>query len=219
MEKLLDWADANYTKSTNLPSKPHAIIALNKSEHTTTEEQWKTRFATANLLSTDIRANNTFKKYATKWRNAQVQIRDTSDLLRCYYSSVTVVRLPQKSRAQLMHEQCGVLYKAIFKCCEESMETKKERRMLPDADEFGLYISLAFDHFSESLELPFDYVEASLKHQPPPVSLADNIINFARMIANQDPQLQIAQLFTKLAPMVASCLMLDSARKQRMGKS
>ena len=91
--------------------------------------------------------------------------------------------------------------------------------MLPDADEFGLYISLAFDHFSESLELPFDYVEASLKHQPPPVSLADNIINFARMIANQDPQLQIAQLFTKLAPMVASCLMLDSARKQRMGKS
>jgi hypothetical protein len=217
VEKLLDWADANYTKSTNLPSKPHVIIALNKSEHTTAPEQWNTINATANLLSTSIKANSTFTKYAKKWRDAQVQIRDTNDLLRCYYSSVKVVRLPQKSRAQRMHEQCKALYNVISACCDDSMEIKKERRMLPDADEFGLYLSLAFDHFSESLEIPFDYVEASLKHQPPPASLADNIIGFARMIANQDSNLRVDELFTELAPVVASCLMLDSARKQRMG--
>lgn len=89
--------------------------------------------------------------------------------------------------------------------------------MLPDMDKFGLYISLAFDHFSESLDRPFDYVQASLKHQPPPMTLADTLENFLLMIAAQLPEMRTRDLFKRVTLFVAPCLMLDSARKQRTG--
>ena len=90
--------------------------------------------------------------------------------------------------------------------------------MLPDVDEFGLYLSLAFDHFSETLDKPFDFVHASLKYQPIPETLADNILIFAKAVArNCQLEGQIKELFEKLTPMIVSCLMLDSARKRRIG--
>ena len=90
--------------------------------------------------------------------------------------------------------------------------------MLPDVDEFGLYLSLAFDHFSESLDKPFDFVQASLKNQPIPETFADNILILARAVArNCALEGQIKELFEKLTPMIVSCLMLDSARKKRIG--
>ena len=140
------------------------------------------------------------------------------DLLRCYYSTVHVIRIPKKSRFQLLHEQRNSLYQVIVDCCRESQEAKLDRRMLANVDEFGFYLSLAFDHFSESLEVPFDYVEASLREQPPPETLSDNIFAFARIIADSfGIQGKIEELFTKLTPMIASCLMLDSTRKQHIG--
>jgi hypothetical protein len=142
------------------------------------------------------------------------------DLLRCYYSTVHVVRIPKKSRIQLLHDQRNELYKTIVNCCEESQEVKSDRRMLADVDEFGLYLSMAFDHFSESLDTPFDYMEASLKHQPPPETLSENILTFARMVASKRNLWgKIEPLFNEITSMVASCLILDSTRKQRIGPS
>jgi hypothetical protein len=220
VEKLLNWADSNYARSTNLPTKPHAIIALNKSDHSTPEYQWDPVNATASLLtstSAQINKNPTFRKYVAKWKHANVHVRDMNDLLRCYYSTVKVVRLPDKSRLQRMHDQRKELDRVIQECCNDTMEVKTERRMLPDVDEFGLYLSLAFDHFSESLDTPFDYVEASLKHRPPPESFADNLKVFVSKVAARKSETDVSQLFDFLAPFVASCLILDSSRKQRIG--
>lgn len=142
-----------------------------------------------------------------------------NDLLRCYYSTVKVVRLPEKSRLQRMHDQRKELHQAIQECCNETMEAKKDRKMLPDVDAFGLYLSLAFDHFSESLDTPFDYVEASLKHRPPPETFADNFKVFVKMVADRTSEKKVSHLFDFLTPFVASCLILDSSRKQRIGKT
>jgi hypothetical protein len=223
VEKLLIWADSNYSKSTNLPSKPHAIIALNQSDTSTPDDQWNEVSATANLLKSAnarISQNKTFMKYAQLWRSPNSRIRDMDELLRCYYSTVHVVRIPKKSRIQLLHDQRNVLYKTIVNCCRESQEVKLDRRMLADVDEFGLYLSMAFDHFSESLDAPFDYVEASLKHQPPPETLAQSILTFAKLVASRrNLHGKITHLFDEITSMVASCLILDSTRKQRIGPS
>jgi hypothetical protein len=221
VEHLLEWANANYPKATNLPSKPHAVIALNKSDHMTPDDQWSSINATANLLKSttaQINKNSTFRRYADKWKSYQSRVRDMEDLLKCYYSTVHVVRLPDKSRFQRMHDQREELYSVIINCCKDSHETKMERNMLPDVDEFGLYLSLAFDHFSESLDEPFDFVAASLKYQPVPDSMQDNMKRFVFAIGEtQGMRGRISELFTMLTPMIASCLMLDSARKQRIG--
>lgn len=225
---LLNWANANYMRTTNFPTKPHAIIALNKSDHSTPEHSWDEVTATASLLKSanaQIDKNSTFIKYVDMWKASNTRIRDMDDLLRRYYSTVKVVRLPDKCRLQRMHQQRQALYEVIQKCCDDTMDVEKDRNMLPDVEEFGLYLSLAFDHFSESLDVPFDYVEASLKHQPPPLTFIDSMLVFIRMIAQEakpahdsNPQLQATEvLFDLLTPFVASCLMLDSSRKQHIG--
>ncbi|KAI0433875.1 acyl transferase/acyl hydrolase/lysophospholipase [Xylaria sp. FL1042] len=64
VEKLLAWANVNHSKSVNLPSKPHAIIALNKCPNSTPDEMWNSLTATDQLfksMSSQIQKNNTFQ--------------------------------------------------------------------------------------------------------------------------------------------------------------
>lgn len=221
VEELLKWADKNYKGSANLPSKPHVIIAINKCESATPADQWNTATATADLLSatnSQIRKNKTFEKYVKIWEKRDLDVEDMRDLLKCYYSSVHVVRIPQKSRYNLLSEQRDKLYNLILECCDRSSETKLGKRMLADVDEFGLYLSLAFDHFAESLEVPFDFIRASLKSNPPPETFPANLYSFILQVARwKNLRGKIEALFDLVKSMVASCIMLDSSRNQRMG--
>ncbi|KAJ8132294.1 hypothetical protein O1611_g1330 [Lasiodiplodia mahajangana] len=222
VEKLLAWADANRSKSVNLPSKPHAIIALNKCPNSSPDALWNTLEATENLyksMNSQIQKNITFQAYVKKWESSRVRISDMEELFRCYYSKVHVIRIPDKSRYKLLEQQRNELYSIIRSCCSKSFMKKKEARILPDADEFGMYISLAFDHFSQTLEEPFDYVKASLRHQPPPKTMADKLYAFARLVGRRlHLEGRIEALFTKLVEMVASCLMLEAVRKRLFGQ-
>lgn len=223
VERLLEWADANYSRSINQPTKPHAIIALNKSNPKTPADQWNTMNATANLLNTTsakIDENKTFVKYAKMWKKVSLsRIDSMQDLLRCYYSTVHVVRLPEKSRYQLLNQQRQLLHQVIGDCCAISFKDKQERELLTDVDEFGLYLSLAFDHFSETLDEPFDFVEASLKRNPLSSSFANNLLIFARRMGpHKGCSGEVLELFDYMSPFVASCILLESVRKQRIGR-
>lgn len=129
-----------------------------------------------------------------------------------------MVRLPDKSRYQLIHEQLDVLHDVIHTCCDRSFQKKEELKMLPNVDQLQIYMTMAFDHFSETLDEPFDYVKASFKYRPPPETLADNLLEFVLLIAEKcglgD---DIEGLFNRVTDLVASCIMVDSARKQRYG--
>ncbi|KAI9158039.1 Calcium-independent phospholipase A2-gamma [Paramyrothecium foliicola] len=222
VEKLLIWADTNYSKSINLPSKPHAIIALNKCNNSTPESLWNHFTSTDEFfrsMNSQIKRNKTFQAYVKKWQSANFRISDMDELFGCYYSSVHVIRIPDKSRYQLLSNQRDDLYSLIIRCCNKAFIKKKDNRMLPDVDEFGLCLSLAFDHFSQTLDEPFDYVQASLKYKPPPETMADNLHIFSRLVGQKlGLQGQIEPLFNKLTHMVASCLMLDSVRNRRFGQ-
>ena len=221
VEKLLKWAAANYPNTANLPSKPHAIIALNKSGNNTEPHSWQPVHATSHLLesaSAQIERNTTFRTYVDEWKGKGVDgIDNMKELLKRYYSTVQVIRLPELNRYNLLNDQRSLLYETIRTCCDKSLKTKIERQMSLDADELGLYLSLAFDHFSEDLDTPFDFIKASLKRHPPPETFKDSILSLANMLAKQQ-NLTIEDLFRSMEPLIASCLMLDAARKDRFGK-
>lgn len=223
VEKLLEWADANYSRSINQPIKPHAIIVLNKSNTKTPDDQWDTINATAHLLSTtnaQLDDNRTFAKYAKEWRRRSTsRIDSMHDLLRCYYSTVHVVRIPEKSRYQLLNQQRQQLHNVITNCCAMSYRDKQDRELLTDVDEFGYYLSLAFDHFSETLDEPFDFVEASLKRNPSSNNFGDDLLQFAINLATYRGFAgQVLVLMKHLTPFIASCILLESVRKQRIGR-
>ncbi|KAH8667562.1 hypothetical protein BGZ60DRAFT_564753 [Tricladium varicosporioides] len=225
LEKLLDWASASIEKSLNQPALPHVIIALNATDLQIDEKQWGVREATAILMS-DIEGAISrvprFGEYAHLWREAGRLITTTKDLLECYYSSVTVVRIPTHGRYMLMNEQISKLHSQIQTCCEASYLTKKRVRMLSNDEKLQVYLQSAFDHFSHNLEVPFDFVKEAVKNNPIPRDFGGNILKLAIAVRDHNSFVNHydgANIFTKLSHMVASCLMLNSARQSLLGST
>lgn len=76
----------------------------------------------------------------------------------------------------------------------------------------------AFDHFSSNLDQAFDFVQASFLYKPIPTDFAGNILKLAvNMMDVWQHKLDGAGIFRELSFMVASCIMLDSARNKTRG--
>lgn len=120
-----------------------------------------------------------------------------------------------------MAEQREQLYNKITAGCERSRQRKAALDRLPDADQFALYLSLAFDHFAgpNGLKEPFDFISASLKVHPPPPTFAGNVLTLINMVAREYHSLKInlPKLFEALTPIIASYLMLECIRRERPG--
>jgi hypothetical protein len=223
LEKLLDWASASIEKSLNQPALPHMIIALNASDLSLDERQWGVEEATRCLLSDiegAIHRVPRFQEYAKLWRDAGRVINTTRDLLECYYSSITVVRIPSQGRYMLMNEQISKLHFEIKKCCQVSYWTKKRVRMLSSDEKLQVFLQSAFDHFSQNLNSPFDFVKEAVKNNPIPRDFGGNILKLAIAVRDHncfvDPH-DGQNIWLALSQMVASCLMLNSARQSLLG--
>jgi hypothetical protein len=91
--------------------------------------------------------------------------------------------------------------------------------MLLDAEELQSYLQCAFDHFALSLDHPFDFVQASFSNSPIPLDFGGNILKLAiNLMQVWKNQIDMEVIFQELSYMVASCIMLDSARKKNLGK-
>jgi len=170
-------------------------------------------------LSETVFQNEKFKKYARFWRERQRQIDSVKQLLLSYYSSVKVVRIPTNGRPNLINEQVIKLYGCIEDACDQSREQKGQLRMLVDANELQPYLQAAFDHFACDLDTPFDFVQAAFINSPIPLDFGGNILKLALNI--MDAWQDVASgpmIFTELSYMVASCIMLDSARNGTKGE-
>jgi hypothetical protein len=93
--------------------------------------------------------------------------------------------------------------------------------MLSNDEKLQVYLQSAFDHFSQNLNKPFDFVKEAIKNNPIPRDFGGNIMKLA--IAVKDHNRFIDQhdgpkIFRELSHMVASCLMLNSARQDLLCK-
>jgi hypothetical protein len=208
----LDWAFAKAQGSINQPNRPWAILILNRCGSDTASELWDESRSTEDLLNFSITGSSAFNKYMKMTGEISMD-----KILGKFYANVTVLRLPDKNNYQLLDTQRGRLYKVIRKACDYSHQLKKQRRMLPDADDLQLYLQLAFDHFSERLDEPFDFIAASLRHRPMPKTLKEHILNLAQRVARDTGNEKTESVFGRLTKFIASCIRLDAARKNLLG--
>jgi len=221
MERLVQWAAAALETSSNQPILPHLIIALNASENTVDAEQWDVDVATR--LHTEvpievINKNPSLRPFVKFWEDRGHPITSAMDLLRTYYANVRVVRIPTGARPKLISEQTIKLYDEIKKACETSRYQKRKLRMLLSADELQPYLQFAFDHYSNNLNAPFDFVKASFAQNRIPNDFGGSIlkmaINIMQVWVNK---LDAEHIFNELSTLVASCIMLDSTRNKIPG--
>ena len=220
LTKLIGWASTSLEKSLGQPALPHVIIVLNATDLAIDAGQWDVSEATRKLLS-DVEASieriPALQTELGNWRAKGRSIKTTKDFLECYYSSISVVRIPEKGRYMLMDEQVGKLHSQIFVKCQQSQYAKRKVRMLSNSDDLQLYLQLAFDHFSGDLDVPFNFVEVALKINPIPSDFSGSIVKLAVTIKNHCPSAQISWIVENLTLMVASCIMLDIDRNRRLG--
>jgi hypothetical protein len=221
IDHLIQWAAAALETSSNQPVLPHAIIVLNASDHGTDPKLWDVDNSTAALLNSVGRAvqqNHHFRKHADFWREKKKYIGSIEDLLSSYYSSIRVVRVPAKGWPLLINDQLGKLYKEITWAAKQARASKHKLRMLLDSDELHPYLQYAFDHFCRDLDVPFDFVQASFAHNPIPSDFGGNILKLAINIMDVwKDRLDGPRIFKELSFIVASCIMLESARHRTLG--
>ena len=211
-EKLLAWAQANAEGSINLPTKPHAIIVWNKVEANTDSAAWDPVRSTHELLNFNIVESEAFRKYC------KPGIINMKQLLNQYYSEVTVIRMPEKNNFDLLDHQRRSLYDTIYEECNNSHLVKLQAQMLADADDLQLYLQSAFDHFSESLDRPFDFIAASVKNSPISQDLSGHVVCLADLVAREIRAGTTNIVFDEITDFVASCIRLDAARKHLLGQ-
>ena len=221
LEKLVTWASESYEKSLGQPALPHVIIVLNATDLAIDARQWDVAEATRKFFSdveTSIERIPGLQALLAYWRAEARSIKTTKDLLECYYSSITVVRIPTKGHYMLMDEQVAKLHTEIVVKCSQLHYKKKKVHMLSNSEDLQLYLQLAFDHFSQNLDEPFNFVKVALKVNPIPSDFSGNILKLAVAIKDHHPLWTLATIFEHLSLMVASCIMLDIDRHRRLGK-
>lgn len=221
LQKLLDWGERSLEMSINQPTLPHAIIAVNATEIGVRMSEWEVESATTSLLSAvqnslrPATAVPEFVQLANKWRERGRRVETVLDLIRCYYSSFSVVRIPEKGRYGLLNDQVRKLHKRISDCCKTSYNTKRTARMLLSAEALNVYFQAAFDHFSQQLDRPFNFVEVSLRNNPIPLDFGGHILQ----LANSELTLTGAKsgplIFQHLSYMVASAVLLEVVRNTK----
>jgi hypothetical protein len=220
LSKLLSWEAMSLEKSLNQPTLPHAVIALNATDMAIDPREWDPQHASRFLMDAvaeSVYGDPEYRKLAYYWATRGKTIYTMSDLLRCYYSSVTVVRIPIKGRYMRMEKKIELLYSTIIDRCEESYHTKRNARMLSKADELHLYVQSAVDHFAHDLTNPFNFIDTACNINPIPTSFEGNILHLAIAVRDRTSHIDGRELFLKLSPMVASCIMLDSVPHNLLG--
>jgi hypothetical protein len=128
------------------------------------------------------------------------------------------VRIPAEGRPKLIQEQTQKLYAEVSMGCQKSRERKESLRMLLDAEELQSYLQCAFDHFARTLDVAFDFVQASFFNSPIPLNFGGNILKLAINMMKLKEYTTARSIFDKLSNMVASCIMQDSVRHNIKGK-
>ncbi|KAF2736521.1 hypothetical protein EJ04DRAFT_462876 [Polyplosphaeria fusca] len=239
LSKLINWASASMEKSLNQPTLPHAIIALNATDMEVHQNEWETDYATDTLMAAiaeAIHQDLTYRHLAEYWISRGKQIRTTKDLLECYYSSITVVRIPVKGRYMKIDEQISKLHNVLCTKSSESFKAKRRSRMLSNAEELNVYLQCAFDHFSRDLDTPFNFMDIAFRMNPIPQDFGGNILKLAVATKSSNrfadpghvltPELDwevfsltdySRNMFRELSLMVASCILLDCVRQNLKG--
>ncbi|ORY05071.1 hypothetical protein BCR34DRAFT_572302 [Clohesyomyces aquaticus] len=220
LERLLEWGSVAVETTNNQPILPYAIIVINATKFDTQPSLWDVETSTKLFFESfaeTVDKNAEFCRHAELWRKRGKSIVTLESLMLCYFSSIRVLRIPTNSRPQLLNEQTEKLYAEIRRGSQIGLNQRADLRMSLDIFEFQAYLNHAFDHFCETIELPFDFVRSTLLHTHLSTTFADGILALAIYMIPENPRKSALAIFEKLSPLIASSIMLDTTRSNLKG--
>lgn len=213
-------------KSLNQAGKPHIIIVIDAVNIHVGDEDWNTDVATRQLLqildNARFRNNNPLKLMADRIvADGGPHLDSIGGLMRYFYASVTVVRLPQTPYLGRMETRVRKLYRAIESATGQSYGEKSKLGVAVTADGIQPMFSAAADQFSKDMDAPFHLLAEAWRGIPGPKGMAGGlqhfICAFRRASRHGDYETDTVQLLNDLGPLFSSCLLLDAERHSLLG--
>lgn len=200
---------------------PFAIIVINAVDSRTDENLYDVGNATQKLfdgLSQVIHQNPEFRNWASFWReHFEQDIDTTKELLLRYYTDVRIVFVPEKGRPALVHQQYRALRNEIQSAVSRSQSRRLNARLLLNSDQLNPYLQFAFEHFSKTLDTPFDFVKTSSVFEEFHSNSSPVLCLVKAYTATSQTNSGSLEVFLSIAPLIGSAIMLDMARRQLPG--
>ncbi|KAM0370021.1 hypothetical protein ACHAPY_010700 [Fusarium culmorum] len=220
---LLEWAEVSHASATNRFGLPHLIIVLNRSDDKSDWDPIATAQQILNEQQGILEGNHKVKAIAGKFRAVGVPINTLKDLLLTSYAPVQFIRLPDGKSVFCLSTQLGRLQEMIYRSSHQSLDEKFDRRMLLSGPHMDKFFRLAFDHFSNKINEPLDFLAQLISLRPPPAKMAarlsEMMITTFKTLDTEADQNSIAPRFCSVViPLVCSMMALDAARSSFLGK-
>ncbi|KAK1752635.1 hypothetical protein QBC47DRAFT_389002 [Echria macrotheca] len=218
--KLLQWAHASHASAINRLTLPHLIVILNQSDD---DSAWDPAETTRQVLAEQagiLDGNRVVASIRDAYRKSGARIDCLEDLLKQSYSSIHFIRLPRVASCARLSEQLRLLHATIRDCSQEGQRQKMQANMLLSSKALDQFFKLAFDHYANKLNEPFDLLKVLLTVQPPPDTLSANIswmlqqtFKVAQKDIGPDDDSKPAAAFAQaVAPVICSVIALDIVR-------
>ena len=200
---------------------PFAIIIINAVDSQTDRNLYDVGNATQKLLdglSQAIHQNPEFRNWASFWReNFEQDIDTTKELLLRYYTDVRVVFVPEKGQPALVYQQYQALRNEIQSAVSRSQSRRLNARLLLNSEQLNPYLQFAFEHFSRTLETPFDFVRTSSAFEEFNSNSSPVLCLVKAYTATFQAGSGCLDIFVSISPLVGSAIMLDMARRELPG--
>lgn len=176
-------------------------------------------YATQSLLTDldqTVTTNTAFIKWSQFWHERGRDIYTLKDLLTAFYSDIRIVHIPEKGRPGQVHRQYRVLRDEVQRAAFRSQRRRQRANLLLNSLQFNPYLQIAYEHFSITLDIPFDFIKASSFFYD--IAQDRNpVLNLIRACFALWPQDTSQQVLIPLAPLIASAMMLDVIRREIKG--
>jgi len=216
--KLLEWAQNSQKTAVNRVILPHLIVVLTLSPNELSD--WDPAKTTPVILHEHLSAletNTVIRKY---WRMLN-QLRNTTittlgGLLEHCYSSVTFIRIPDAENQHLFSKQLRSLDSLIHEAADKAERTKTEAGCLLTPEIQRRMFTMAFDHYKDNLEKPFDFLESVFSVCPLDDSLSATFFALLRTtgVAYRSAATEASgrEFCSAVTPVLCSTIALDSCQ-------
>lgn len=131
-----------------------------------------------------------------------------------YYGDVKIICIPHRRlSSDLIKKQYIKLYDELKNSSDAAMNLRQRAGLLMTSKELGYYLESAFEHFSLNANKPFDFLTAAVIRSPVAQSFEDHVLKVAVVLMTLYPLWSGKDIFTNMSRLVASCIFLDSKRK------
>lgn len=153
---------------------------------------------------------------AKKWRQNDRKIKSLQDLLLCYFSGFRVVCIPDYTqRPDLLCDQYNALYEEIETASRKAQVHRKKVDLWLTGMQKAQYFEMAFNHFSESPDKPFDFIEAAFLTTPVGSDFTSHVLQFMLAVNRGSKYKSLSEFLQDVARHIATCILLDIYRTGR----